>query len=72
MSVGKEQLQSYFRVALEKYPTLSFKHFRTLCGVNSVVIYYESVNSLFAAETMIVDPKNPHVVTHVFCHYSTL
>lgn len=67
---GKEQLQSYFKIALDKYPQLHFTHIKTLFGVNSVVIHYESVNGLLAAETMLVDPERPNIVTHVFCHYA--
>lgn len=67
--LGREALQSYFKVALEKYPHLHFKLINTLIGVNSLVLYYESVNGLLAAETMIVNPEQPHIVTQVFCHY---
>jgi hypothetical protein len=66
--VGKAALRAYWRTALEQYPELLFELHRVLPGVNSVVLYYRSINDLLAAETMEFDTKGR--VCRVLAHYT--
>src|SRR5690349_7560621 len=48
---SKEELKMYFAAGLTAYPDLHFKLHRYFTGINSIVIYYTSVNGMLAAET---------------------
>jgi hypothetical protein len=52
---GREALQTYFRAALDRFPTLSFRLRSVFRGVETTTLLYDSVNGLVAAETMLLD-----------------
>ncbi len=64
----KPDLQQYFLRALTAYPDLTFELFHVLTAVNSVVLYYRSVNNLLAAEFMLFNPQGQ--VCQVHAHYT--
>lgn len=41
---GRDPLRAYFRKGLDAYPNLHVELIRTLTGVNSLLLYYRSVN----------------------------
>ena len=65
---GKDELRSYFLKGLEAYPELKFELQNVLTGVDSITLYYKSVNDLSAAEVMILDPDTK--ISKVLAHYS--
>lgn len=65
---GKAALRDYFSRGLSAYPDLHFDLLRVLAGVDSVTLYYRSVNGLYAAETMQLGPDG--LVTRVLAHYA--
>jgi ketosteroid isomerase-like protein len=67
---GKAPLQDYFARGLQTYPDLQFELIQVLVGVNSVVIYYHSINKLLAAEFMQVNPSGS--IVKVNAHYNSL
>ena len=52
---GREALRAYFKAALDRFPDLQFKLRGVFRGNDALTIVYDSVNSLVAAETMILD-----------------
>lgn len=64
---GKTALRDYFSRGLAAYPDLRFELIRVLTGVDSVTLYYRSVNGLYAAETMQVGGDG--LVKRVWAHY---
>jgi hypothetical protein len=66
--LGKAGLRDYFARALQAYPDLRFDRPKVYAGVNSVVLTYESVKGLLAAETMEFgqDGKVIRVMAHYF------
>lgn len=67
---GKEKLKSYFQKGLSSYPELRFELFEVLTGVNSLVVYYRSVNNLLAAEIMVLNHEGK--IAQVFAHYNNV
>lgn len=65
---GKDALRAYFAIALTKFPDLRFRLRHALPGVNSLVLVYESVEGLLAAEAFEFDSGGK--VTRVNCHYT--
>ena len=65
---GKDRLRVYFEKGLSAYPDLKFEHQKILKGVNSITLYYMSVNDLLAAEVMELDSENK--ICKVTAHYS--
>ena len=65
---NKNDLKTYFSVALTKYPDLHFQLLDFLVSVDSLIIYYRSVNDLIAAEFFQFDEHGK--VTKVMAHYS--
>ena len=65
---GKEELKSYFLKGLQAYPELKFELNGILVGVDSITLYYKSVNNLSAAEVMILDSDEK--ILKVLAHYS--
>ncbi len=65
---GKAALKDYFGQGLKTYPDLKFELVQVLVGVNSLVIYYRSVQNLHAAEFMMIGDRN--LITQVQAHYS--
>ncbi|MGI0492728.1 nuclear transport factor 2 family protein [Alkalinema pantanalense CENA528] len=67
--VGKEALRAYFDKGLQAYPDLHFEPIQTLLGLDSIVLYYRSVNQLSAAELMVLNEQG--LVIQVKAHYSS-
>ena len=65
---NKEDLKDYFSRALKTYPDLHFQLIDTLMSVNSLIIYYQSVNNLIAAEYFQFDDHGK--IIEVKAHYS--
>ena len=65
---GKEALRDYFSKGLAKYPNLTFHLHKVFPGLQSVTVYYESVNDLMAAETMELDDQR--LIARVLAHYA--
>ena len=63
-------LKEYFAKGLEAYPDLHFELYHVLSGVNSVVLYYRSVNNSLAAEYMVLDQNGK--ITAVMAHYKEM
>jgi hypothetical protein len=64
---GMALLRVYFSRALNAYPDLRFVPHRVYCGAHSLVIEYQSVSNLVAAETMEFDGAG--LVCRVQAHY---
>ena len=64
---SKPALRVYFERALNAYPDLHFELYCILSSVNSIVVYYKSVNNLFAAELMELNEEGK--VVKVVAHY---
>lgn len=65
---NKPALRDYFERALALYPDLRFEFYSVLTSMNSVVLYYKSVNELLAAEFMEIGVDGK--VVRVCAHYS--
>jgi hypothetical protein len=65
---GKTNLRSYFQRGLNTYPELHFELLKVLTGVNSVTLYYRSVQNLQTAEVMQFG--NGNQIAKVLAHYS--
>jgi hypothetical protein len=65
---GKDALRAYFAAALAKFPDLHFRLRHALPGVNSLVLVYDSVENLLAAEVFEFDASG--TVSRVRCHYT--
>ncbi len=63
----KVALRGYFQRALQKYPELHFELDTVLTGVESVVLYYKSVNNTMSAEFMQLNEAGK--VNKVCAHY---
>lgn len=64
---GKENLKAYFTRGLEAYPDLHFELYHILEGVNSIVLYYKSINDKLSTEMMVINEKG--LVSEVRAHY---
>jgi len=64
---GRIPLRAYFQKGLHAYPDLHFELIRTLTGVDSLLLYYRSVNGLLAAEMMTVN--RDELIQAVRVHY---
>lgn len=65
---NKKDLKKYFEIGLNAYPDLHFQFHYCFAGVNSVVIYYTSVNGRLAAEVFELNENNK--AKRVLCHYT--
>jgi hypothetical protein len=65
---GKKALRDCWGPALERYPDLHFVLFRAYAGPNSLVLHYQSVQGLVAAECMELDGTG--AVRRVLAHYA--
>ncbi len=63
----QEALRSYFGKALAAYRDLKFDLVEVLTGVDSVTVYYRSVNRMMAAEVMLLNSNGE--ITKVIAHY---
>jgi hypothetical protein len=66
---NRSDLKIYFSLALSKYPNLYFQFFDVLTGVDSVIIFYRSVNQKIAAEYMQFNQKGK--INFVRAHYDS-
>lgn len=64
---GRERLTAYFQKGLQAYPDLHFDLIRILTGIDSLLLYYRSVNGMLAAEMMTVNGKG--LIQAVRVHY---
>lgn len=64
---GKAALEAYFAKGLGAFPDLHFDLYHVLEGVNSVVLYYKSVNNRLSAELMVMNEQGK--VIEVRAHY---
>jgi hypothetical protein len=65
---GKTALRAYFRRALDAYPDLEFTLWGAYSGTDSLVVHYQSVAGLRAAEYMRIDADGK--VCQVIAHYA--
>lgn len=65
---SKAELRAYFATGLSRYPDLLFQLKQVLPGVDSVVLYYQSINDMPAAEYMELDAHGR--VRRVRAHYA--
>ena len=65
---GKQALRAYFERGLAAYPDLRFQLRQVLPGVESVTLYYDSINELTAAEVMELTATGQ--VRRVLAHYA--
>lgn len=63
----KELLRDYFLKGLSAYPELQFELIDVLPGVQSITLYYVSVNNLRAAEVMHINSDGK--ISKVSAHY---
>ncbi|MEP6491823.1 MAG: nuclear transport factor 2 family protein [bacterium] len=66
---GKPALRAYFLRALETFPDLRFDFWGAYPGHESLVVHYESVRKLRAAELMKIDGSGR--VSEVIAHYAS-
>ena len=66
---SKDDLRRYFETGLNRYPDLHFQLHNCLSGVNTLVLYYQSVNNMMAAEVFELDGSGK--VMRVYCNYSS-
>ncbi len=52
---------------LEAYPDLKFELYQVLTGINSITLYYKTVNDMLAAEVMEIDSDGK--IARVIAHY---
>lgn len=65
---NKTDLKKYFEIGLSSYPDLHFQFHHCFAGINTVVIYYTSVNGRLAAEVFELNEQGKAV--NVYCNYS--
>ena len=63
---NKTDLKKYFQIGLDTYPDLHFHN--CLVGIDTLVIYYTSVNGRMAAE--VFEPDEQGKAMKVYCNYS--
>jgi len=68
--MGKAEVARYWRAALLKMPTLSFRLLGVFFSANSLCIHYESVLGLKAVEWLRFDSE--HKVTEAVAHYDKI
>ena len=54
---GKQQIGDYRQKGLAKYPDLHFKIIDVLSSVNSVIIYYHTINDKLSAELFMFNDE---------------
>lgn len=65
---SKVELKKYFKIGLDAYPELRFKLHNVFTGLDTITVYYTSVNGRMAAEVFHLNDK--HKAVKVFCNYS--
>jgi len=66
--VGEENLRLYFQKGLAAFPELHFTLINVLCGMQSVVLYYENQRGTHTAEYMELSADGK--ITRVVANYS--
>ncbi len=64
---GKDKVREYLSKGLAAYPDLQFRLLNVFTGVASLVVYYQSVKHLVAAEVFELNAEG--LVSRVQCHY---
>ncbi|WP_426294603.1 nuclear transport factor 2 family protein [Dyadobacter endophyticus] len=64
----KQELENYFKKALDIYTDLHFELNDVLVGASSVILYYKSVSNRMAAELMELDEAGK--ISLVKAHYN--
>lgn len=54
---GKDNIGAYWQKALDKYPDLQFKLVEVLSSVDTIVIYFQSINNKMSAEFLTFNEK---------------
>ncbi len=67
---GKIAVGNYWETALDLIPNLQFELVHTLIGVNSLTLYYRSVNQQLVAEVFHFNAQQK--VSQAFAHYLVL
>jgi ketosteroid isomerase-like protein len=65
---GKAALRAYFTAGLETYPSLHFEPLGLFVGVNSLVLYYLSVNGRPSAEVVFLNEEG--TIDRYSAHYA--
>jgi hypothetical protein len=65
---GKTAVRAYWAEALARFPDLRFILFRAYAGPRSLVLHYQSVQALVAAECLELDDSGR--VRRVLAHYA--
>lgn len=65
---SKNELARYFKTGLDAYPDLEFKLHNVFTGIDTVTLYYTSVNGRMAAEVFQLNGNGK--AKRVFCNYS--
>lgn len=65
---NKTDLKKYFEIGLNTYPDLHFQFHHCFVGVNSLVIYYTSVNGRLSAEVFELNENSK--AKRVLCNYT--
>ncbi|GAB3552120.1 nuclear transport factor 2 family protein [Spirosoma fluminis] len=65
---SRHDLERYFRVGLSTYPDLHFTLHTVFIGIDTLVIYYTSVNNQLASEVFHLNERGK--ARKVFCHYA--
>ncbi|MGZ3902362.1 MAG: nuclear transport factor 2 family protein [Bacteroidia bacterium] len=66
---SKSDLAKYFKIGLDAYPDLTFRLHNVFTGIDTVTIYYTSVNGRMAAEVFQLNENGK--AAKVFCNYSS-
>lgn len=66
---NKADLKAYFSKALDNYPDLHFELYHEMKGVNSLVLFYKSVNHSLSAEYMELNSHGK--ISLVSAHYKS-
>ena len=64
---GKQSVREYLAKGLAAYPDLHFKLLNVFVGVRSIVLHYQSVNNLVAAEVFEINESG--LAVRIQCHY---
>ena len=66
--ISKRDLERYFGLGLATYSNLHFTLHTVFVGIDTLAIYYTSVNDRLACEVFQLDKQGKAVT--VFCHYA--
>ncbi|MBN8820743.1 MULTISPECIES: nuclear transport factor 2 family protein [unclassified Spirosoma] len=66
---SKRDLERYFQIGLDTYPDLHFTLHNVFVGIDTLAIYYTSVQSRLACEVFRLNAAGK--ADRVLCHYTT-